>query len=236
MLKTLCDKCLFYGAWPPYTPKDCLLHKITYNVDGITFCQGFCRYKRDESWKYSKDDKNRQEILDMENSFIDLVIIDNGNLDDLSKLLNNTLLSYPQIKKTILILTQANIKYYEKCTIMLQTYGGEWSIENLLIDEIKEDRDKLDYAAPNLKSTWFICLKSCEDFSYHQINSIMKRVTDLLKDKDRNMVGMTYDSESVLGNVINRAAFLELQGNSEVLFIDKIKQMDDEWVNYLPAI
>lgn len=218
MLKTLCNNCTFL------LEDKCIFDKTILQKEKIYYALGLCRHKRNQEWLDKDSNYTPSYRIGVEESKITVIIIATDN--DAAK--TNFTLNYldnPLIDEVIILTKNTTKEYCDSIQEQLKK-TNKWQIDNLQIsdDEFVFKPDILiDYSSRLISNHWFIPLINGDMID----NRLVDQFYHYSKDINNNFVALLIDENDPIHMLINKYAFIELSGNAEKHWIDKLKQFDN---------
>jgi hypothetical protein len=212
MLKTNCDKCQFIGK-----NSDCTLLKPVFIDNNIQFSEGFCRYKRagkEVSLKSIQDEESNLTailICSDSDSYADILIslTSIGNNEGIKQLILSSKSIHKDKIDYIVDFIKQNIKI-------------DWSID-IISEDIEMSYDnKMDYSCRLVKNNWFMPIKSGQKLN----EDVIRAFHWYIREFDNNFISIYHDNISN-NSIINKYAFIEMEGNLDCSWPQKVKTFDN---------
>jgi hypothetical protein len=215
MLKTSCNNCIFLEN------TKCKLDKETVLYDRLVVTEGFCNQKRPETWLKKNNDQVRP-ILDKinqdENNISSIIICKNKDKSSIIKTIKSCLKS-PHIKQIVLSGYCLEINLIKELITFLSDKGIKWSIDNNL-EDFQDDIYYIDGGVSKSTEEWCVVLDAGDEVSVDSMSLLKQGINT------KNII-MSYIDNKI---AFNRFAFLEMEGNLEMPWIDKLKTFSN-WEN-----
>jgi hypothetical protein len=217
--QTACEGCIFKEN------ALCNLGKKTHVENEIQCINGFCRHKRGYKWLSKQFPTNIvpssneiKKVIDHEEQRISAIILLKST-DEIENVINH-LLKNKIVKQIILACKQTTQEEILKIATFLSQCKIEWTIDNVVDENLVEDKDAIGYASRLLKNNWFVTIQNDELFDPQLFNLASKQFS-----KNNNIMCIKHDKCPFV--LINRFCFYDLSGNNDGLFIDKIKKFEN---------
>lgn len=228
MINTKCTECIFDKSEPLFDISKCSIGKKVFIHDKDQFTLGFCRYKRTENYLTFNHLDNLKEIQNEELK-VTLVILD--DILDESKLINTLDSIVDQtLIGNILLSTKVLDDDLSLRFDILSRYNFKWKLDNLKINDPVES-EIINHIINIIETNWFYIVHAGKKVSDKILNDIYTN----LSDKNSYILGAFTDINNPIELLLNKYVFATFGGNSDELWFDKIKKLED-WELLCPQI
>lgn len=214
MLKTICRSCVFNKE------PGCEFAKELIFEEDKQFTPGFCRHKRTFKW-FKEDQDSKKRVCD-ENFKLSAIYLFEGDFELLDSFIS--LAKATGVDEVIVSCQSTDNESWEKVTQALVKSGLKWAVDKLLDETEAMPEMKVNYAVRLINNSWFFVNTEKEGFSGQDLSFIKYKLVQCPK---HNFAGFYLTKDNNVNILANKFAFMEMGGNLEKPWLEKIHQADN---------
>lgn len=221
LLTTKCSWCVFNKS---EKGEGCYLDKDVITINGEQHLEGYCKFKRDDKWtgKGLKQEKIDQ-IISEENSLSCIILVQDRDLQNFTKTIESIKYDIQQIVVNII---DSDKNFTNAICNIIKTAKVKWKINDIKSadSEVKlTDLYLVDRCMTYCDNRWFLTLYSGDEVSL----KIFTFWNFFINSKYNNEFCLYFDENDPIRMFINKSCFVELCGNMDLTFIDKVRTFEN---------
>jgi hypothetical protein len=218
MLKTNCEGCIFKSY-----RTSCELEQEVF-IDKIVdkeyqFTKGYCGLKRNKKWLNQQEKRDLDylstKIFDEEYSVSAIVLATDNNIDNLAKTIES-LNHFKAFKSIFVSLYKADPACVKQAVELAMSLNVPWFVDNIQTDDKPHNLQIIDAVVPSIPANWFLSIVSGQ-----YLNSY------IFTEKTISTICGYFNEQDNIQLFCNKFAFMDLGGNMNFPFFDKIQQFED---------